>query len=390
MKHAGVLLLASLLVAMACGPAHAASAKPCKVMSVQAIPGLPTAVPSCAVFHETGPPLVVPADTLYTRFGTLSLDYRDTTQLTDRTGKMWRLLPTARPPINATALQSMQLSGWNHGLVVAGAFNKAGNLTGFRPLFHVPYATMLAPFRSTQFVGTINSMGQPAGINATAWVRWNFGAAVNRTGSAKSENRLPGWVQRQQPAAGGARQHGKPPRPGLSCSAPPCSALPGTTASPPHRATCPRCTQHHRQPQQGRQGRGRQVPEVPLRHQGRVRLLHQDLWHLAQHDAVLGARACWHQLPAAHHCVTAAAAPAPSSSPHCHNLARGPSSCKAGHLTCRTLALPPQDPAMHSQQDSELVGAAGCCWRLPRAVPSPTSSTAASQLLRQQMGPRRP
>jgi hypothetical protein len=163
-------------------------------MSVVSIPGLHTPLASCAVFHQTGAPLVVPGDTPSTRFGTLLLDYMGATKLVDRAGAQWQLLPSARPAINATLLDALQSAGWSHGLVVTGTFSKAGNLTGFRPLFHLPYATMLSPFKGTKFVGTITALGPPAGVNATAWVRWNFAAAVNSTGAAKSQTRLPGVI----------------------------------------------------------------------------------------------------------------------------------------------------------------------------------------------------
>ena len=160
-----------MVLAVACVTTSQASTsatpKPCLTMG-KPIRVAGTSVATCASFHKTGSAIHIERDTMTARYGLaiVSLSQPPTATLTDRAG-VESLLSVKFVP--AVLHGKKELSQY-----IFRATLRNGKIMSAKPVLYVPVGTMVKPFGSTQFIGTVNNLKPDEGIDSSAWMRWNF------------------------------------------------------------------------------------------------------------------------------------------------------------------------------------------------------------------------
>lgn len=182
------------LAVACCVMAGAAAIKTCKTTTTVKLPGVTGTVTSCVSFHTGTIPVLVRADTNFTKYGTIDRDmYSDKLVFTDRNGQQYQLSATAKVPLNTSSLDALRLTGQAYGLIVVASINKQSVAHSVRTYVHVPFSTMLSPYRNTQFIASVSWLAPPATLaETTAFIRWDFGGDIAITGAGKLQTRLLG------------------------------------------------------------------------------------------------------------------------------------------------------------------------------------------------------
>ena len=159
-----VLTMASLETSQA---RTVAAPKPCLTMG-KPILVAGKAVATCTAFYKTGSAIHIERDTKTTRYGLaiVSLSQPPTATLTNRSGVQ---TPLAVKFVPAVLHGKKELSQY-----LFRATLRNGKIMSAKPVLYVPVGTMVKPFGSTQFIGTVNNLKPDDGIDSSAWMRWNF------------------------------------------------------------------------------------------------------------------------------------------------------------------------------------------------------------------------
>ena len=142
--------------------------KPCLLLG-QAIDVAGNPVDSCATFYRTGSAIHIEKDNKAASYGLLLVSLTAPPQTATLTNRDGVSIPVPIELVPESLRTEKTLSQY---LFRAGL--RKGKVVSLKPFLYVPTSTMVKPFANTQFIGTVNNLMPSDGINASAWMRWNF------------------------------------------------------------------------------------------------------------------------------------------------------------------------------------------------------------------------
>ena len=145
-----------------------AKVKPCASMGkTVALAGKP--VDSCATFYRTGSAIHIEKDSTTVRYGVVLVTLTQPPQTATLINRDGVSVPL---PINLVPMSLHADKTAAQYIFRAGV--RKSKIVSLKPVLFVPTSTMVKPFGNTQFIGTVNNLQPSDGIDASAWVRWNF------------------------------------------------------------------------------------------------------------------------------------------------------------------------------------------------------------------------
>ena len=148
--------------------------KPCAVLAKGFKVGKAT-VQVCVKFHESTSAIKLPKDSATRKYGLLVNNYfgssdKPSATYIDRRGKELSVSINLVPKQIRDKKSQVQF--------IYELQLRKGKISSAKPVLFVPIGTMVRPFTNKQFVGNVMNMNPPDGVDATAWMRWDFDKVV--------------------------------------------------------------------------------------------------------------------------------------------------------------------------------------------------------------------